>query len=71
MSCIGSASFRPRLTKSTTRDKQHETYPYELNGVVVLGPETVASRDGEVIVWRGAEYRRVVPVGNTDPLEIT
>lgn len=73
MSCIGSASFRPTLNKSATRDAEHATYPYELEaqGLVVLGPEVVASRDGESIMWRGVLYKRAESIGQTDPLEIT
>lgn len=72
MSCIGSASFRPRLRddETTRRDAEHERYPYEGDGGIVLGPDTVASADGSVLLWRGVVYRRVEPIGEIDPLEI-
>lgn len=34
------------------------TYPYDDGDVTVLGPEIFASKDGEVISWRGENYVR-------------
>jgi hypothetical protein len=40
-------------------------YPYSDGDVMVLGPETIASSDGEVISWKGENYsRQQVPAGS-------
>lgn len=33
-------------------------YPYQSGDVMVIGPDAFVSDDGEVIVWRGENYRR-------------
>jgi len=68
MSCIGIGRQFPKLKPEyLKRDEEHEAYPYEINGAIVLGPETIASIDGSVLIWRGVVYRREDEIRPPDP----
>ena len=79
MSCVGDIGGRLsyRLKDGYERDGM---YPYEVSypdpdtgehipGYLVLGPDVMASRDGDLIVWRRVTYVRQVPIPVPDPLE--
>lgn len=70
MSCVGDINPMNNANVSSEggRDEEHEKYPYEfqLYGPdgedwrgIALGPDTVASSDGEYLIWHGTTYRRV------------
>jgi hypothetical protein len=44
-------------------------YPYETLHLIILGPDTFASKDGDWIWWRGVDYARVEKVKPVDPVE--
>lgn len=69
MSCLpGMDTKFYRLKKEFRKsDKDHEVYPYEVPGAIVLGPETIAAIDGSSIVWRGVQYLRADGVLLPDP----
>lgn len=67
MSCVAGINPQSYIVKKSHRKKGK--YPYEQEGVVVLGPDVAATRDGEYINWRGVFYKRMEPVANPDPYE--
>ena len=70
MTCLGAASFHPKLNKSAKRDGEHAVYPYEEGDYVILGPDVLATRDGSALNWRGVVYIRAEPLTSVDPLDI-
>jgi len=67
MSCVGDINRPNYRLKPIERDDP--VYPYEDGDFIILGPECFAGKDGEVIMWRGAAYKRIEPVKNPDPYE--
>jgi hypothetical protein len=76
MSCVGDIN-KPNyeLKAEAKRDEAHVIYPYEAKDedgkftFLVLGPDTYASGDGSLVVWRGVPYARVEKVNLPDPVE--
>jgi hypothetical protein len=52
------ASFDEVNSEPSSNGGNGETasYPYNDNGVIVLGPETFVRHDGSVLSWRGTNY---------------
>ena len=64
------ASFDPtgktgRLEKKTEETSGNGAYPYDENGVTVLGPECFVRLDGSVLSWKGMNY---VPQASHDEI---
>jgi hypothetical protein len=49
------ASF-DEANDQTEEPNGNKTYPYEENGVTVLGPECFVRRDGLMLCWKGMNY---------------